>query len=210
MLRFIIADDHAIVRHGVKQILNEGLENVEIAEAQNADEAMALVRRGVWDLLILDVTMPGRSGLEVLQEVKSYSPPSRILVLSMHPEDQLAQRVLKAGASGYLTKDSAPEELIAAVRKILDGGKYVSASLAERLVADLQGGVQGPAHEELSNREYEVMRHIASGKTVSQIAEILSLSVKTISTYRTRILQKMGMQTNAELTHHAVRNHLVE
>ncbi len=209
-MRFIVTDDHAIVRHGIKQILTEGLENVEIGEAQNADEAMALVRQGGWDLLILDITMPGRSGLEIIQEVRNCPVVLPILVLSMHPEDQLAQRVLQAGAAGYLTKDSAPEELVIAVRKILSGGNYVSPSLAERLVCNLQRGNREQAHESLSNREYEVMRLIASGKTVSQIGGILSLSVKTISTYRTRVLLKMGMHTNAELTHHAVRHQLVE
>jgi DNA-binding NarL/FixJ family response regulator len=210
MLRLIITDDHAIVRHGIKQILNEGLENAEIAEAQNADEAMHLVRQGGWNLIVLDISMPGRSGLEVIQEIRNCTLPPRILVLSMHPEDQLAHRVLKAGVDGYLTKDSAPEELITAVRKILGGGKYISPAFAEKMVSKLQSGAGEQPHDTLSNREYEVMCLIASGKTVSQIAEMLSLSVKTISTYRTRILEKMGMQTNAELTHHAVRHQLVE
>lgn len=209
MLRIIVADDHDFVRRGIKQLLQEEWEGAEIAEAQNADEVMVLVRSGVWDLLVLDITMPGRSGLEILPEVRDYQPQLLTLVVSMHPEAQLAQRALKLGASGYLTKDSAAEELIDGVRKILSGGKYLSNSVVERLVYDLQGGV-GLAHEQLSNREYEVMCLIASGKTVSQIAQILSLSVKTISTYRARILEKMGMHTNAELTYYAIRNGLVD
>jgi len=210
MLRFIVADDHAVVRQGIRQILNEGMENITIVEACNADEVTHWIRKGTWDLLILDIAMPGRSGLEVLQELRGITTPPRVLVLSMYPEDQMAQRVLKAGVDGYLTKDSAPDQLIAAVRKILSGGKYISPTYAEQMVTDLQKGTHGSPHGALSDREYEVMRLIASGKTVTQIGEILSLSVKTISTYRTRILEKMGMETNAELTHYAVRNHLTD
>jgi DNA-binding NarL/FixJ family response regulator len=210
LLRFIVADDHAVVRQGIRQILNEGIENVTITEARNADEVMQWIRQGSWDLLILDISMPGRSGLDVLQEIRGCTLPPRILVLSMYSEDQMAQRVLKAGVDGYLTKDSAPEELITAVRRILSGGKYISPAFAELMVANMQKGVHEFPHSTLSDREYEVMRLIASGKTVSQIGEILSLSVKTISTYRTRILEKMGMETNAELIHYAVRHHLTD
>lgn len=210
MLRILIADDHAVVRHGIKQILREELDIDFIAEARNAEEAMEMILRERFDILILDISMPGRSGLELIKEAQSSCPQLPILVLSMHPEDQLALRILKAGASGYLTKDSAPEELVSAVRKILSGGRYVSAALAERMVLDMQGCAPPQAHEILSDREYEVMRQIASGNTVSEIARILSLSVKTVSTYRTRVLLKMGMNTNAELTHYAVRNRLVD
>ncbi|HLK60022.1 MAG TPA: response regulator transcription factor [Chthonomonadaceae bacterium] len=210
MLKFIVADDHAVVRQGIKQILSAKMENVTVVEAQSANEVMLLIQQRGWDLLILDIGMPGRSGLEVLNEIRSNTSPPPILVLSMYPEDQMAQRVLKAGADGYLTKDSAPEALVLAVRKILSGGKYVSSSFAERIVSNMQKGIPEQPHNALSNREYEVMRLIALGKTVSQVAQQLSLSVKTVSTYRARILNKMGMETNAELIHYAVRNGLMD
>lgn len=210
MTRILIADDHAIVRRGVKQILEEepGLE-VQ-GEAQTAEELLEQLRKQRWDLIILDISMPGRSGLDVLGEIRHDFPALPILILSMHSEDQYALRVLKAGASGYLNKQSAPEELIHAVRKILAGGRYISETLADRLVAGFDGPVEQAAHEKLSDREYQVMLLIASGKTISEIAAILSLSIKTVSTYRSRILMKMDLKNNAELTYYAMHNGLVE
>lgn len=210
MLRFVIVDDHAIVRHGVKQILADELEVEQIAEAGNAEDALKIILSAPWDMVILDMTLPGRSGLELLRDIRDVRPELPVLVLSMHPEDQLALRVIKAGASGYQTKDTAPEELVNAVKRILAGGKYVSAAVAERMVLELQGRGGRLPHENLSDREFEVMRLIATGKTVSDIADTLSLSVKTVSTYRTRILQKLALRTNADLTQYAIKNELID
>ena len=210
MIRILIADDHPIVRKGLKQILSEESDMGVFGEAQNSQELLELVRKQDWDIVILDITMPGRGGIDVLKELKHERPKLPALMLSVHPEDQYAVRALKAHASGYMTKDSAPEELVKAIRKILRGGKYISSTLAEKLVFDLETETEKPLHETLSDREYQVLLMIASGKTVSEIAEELSLSVKTIDTYRTRILEKMKMRTNAELTHYAIKNKLVE
>jgi two-component system, NarL family, invasion response regulator UvrY len=198
------------VRHGLRRILADEFQKAEFGEAGNAQEALTLAWQNKWDVVILDITMPGRSGLEVLKEIKRSKPKLPILVLSMHPEDQFAVRVLKTGASGYMTKESAPEELVGAVRKVIAGGRYVSAALAEKMASYLSVDAQQPPHERLSDREFLILRLIASGKTVGEIAKELSLSVKTISTYRTRTLEKMGMRTNAELTHYAIQNQLVE
>jgi DNA-binding NarL/FixJ family response regulator len=206
----LIVDDHAVVRAGLKQILADAFAGAEIDEAGNADEALGKVLKKEYSLVILDISMPGRSGLEVLRDLKYQKPNMPVLVLSVHPEDQMGIRLLKAGASGYLNKDSAPEELVKAVTKVLEGGRYVSAALAERLVLDIQTDSGKPPHEMLSDREFEVLCAIARGKAVSEIARDLSLSVKTVSTYRTRILEKMQMRTNAELTHYAVRQGLVD
>jgi DNA-binding NarL/FixJ family response regulator len=208
--RVLIADDHAILRRGLKEILARELEGITCGDAENAEQVLAQINREDWDLVILDLTMPGRSGLDVLKDLKAIRPRLPVLVLSMHPEDQYGKRVLKAGASGYLNKESAPEELIRAVRKILSGGRYVSPALAETLASDLSGDSGRPAHESLSDREFDVLRRIGSGKTVGQIAEELHLSVPTVSTYRARILEKMNMSTTAELMHYALSNHLVE
>lgn len=197
------------MRHGLKQILADDLRGADFGEAKTGQEALDKVWKEKWDVVILDVTMPGRGGLEVLREIKKSRPKLPVLVLSMHPEDQFAVRVLKAGASGYMTKESAPEELVGAIRKVVSGGRHVSPALAELMAAYLTLDVRKPAHELLSNREFQVMRQIASGKTVSEIARELSLSVRTISTYRARILEKMGLKTNAELTHYAFQNQLV-
>ncbi|HCJ66374.1 MAG TPA: DNA-binding response regulator [Elusimicrobia bacterium] len=210
MLRVLIADDHAVVRQGLKQILREEFPQGIYGESENAQEVLRQVREQDWDIVILDVTLGNRSGLEVLAEIKTMCPKLPVLVLSMHPEDQYGVRMLKSGADGYLTKESAPEEIVKAIRKILAGGKYVSPSLAERLVLELENNTNKLPHEKLSDREYQVMLMIASGKTVTEIAEVVHLSVKTISTYRERILEKMGMKNNAELIHYAVKNHLVE
>ena len=209
MIRILIADDHAIVRRGLKQIVSEQADMIVASEAENAREVLDLVRTQEWDVVVLDINMPGRNGLEVLKELKRENPKLTVLILSIHPEDQYGVRVLKAGASGYLTKDSAPDELVLAIRKVHRGGKYISASLAETLVYELVAQTDRPRHETLSDREYQVMTMIASGKTVGEIGEELSLSVKTISTYRTRVLGKMNMRTNAELTQYAIQNQLL-
>jgi two-component system invasion response regulator UvrY len=210
-MRVLIVDDHAVVRRGLQQILEDEYKSVEFGEARNSGEALEAVRTAHWDVVILDLSMPGRSGLDALKEIKKEKPSLPILVLSMYPEDQFATRVLKAGASGYMTKETAPDELITAINKVYAGGKYVSPSLAEMLAHDLEkdAGDQ-PLHARLSDREYEVMMRIASGRTVSEIAAELSLSVKTVSTYRARILEKVGMRTNAELTHYAITHGLVK
>ena len=210
MTRVLLADDHAIVRGGLKEILIRRLEGAECGEAENAEQVLTQVREHRWDLLILDITMPGRSGLDILADVKLLRPELPVLVLSMLPEDQFAKRVLKAGASGYLKKESAPEELIQAIRKVLSGGRYVSPTLAERLALDLQGNVDRPLHEALSPREFEILVMLGSGKAVGQIAEQLHLSGTTVSTHRARILEKMNMTTTAQLIRYAVRNHLAD
>jgi len=208
--RILIADDHAVLRSGLKEILMRDLDGVTWGEAENGQQVLDQVQSHDWDLLILDISMPGRGGLDVLSDLKGLRPKLPVLVLSMYPEDQYGRRVLKAGASGYLNKDSAPEELIKAVRKLLSGGRYVSPALAETLASDLSHDTGRPPHESLSDREFEVLRRIASGKTVGQIAEALHLSVATVSTYRARILEKMSLSTTAELMHYALRNHLVD
>lgn len=209
MLRILIADDHTVVREGLKQILAEMSEKVITDEAGNGQEVLHKVWNNEYDIVLLDISMPGRSGLEILKQLKSDKPYLKILILSMHPEEQYAVRALKAGAAGYLTKESTPNELIGAIEKISAGKKYVSSSLAETLACHLETTFGKPLHETLSDREFEVMRMIASGKTVKEIAEELSLSIKTISTYRTRILEKMNMKNNAQLTHYTIQNKLV-
>ena len=208
-MKILIADDHAIVRHGLKQILADEFKRASFAEARNGQEVLDTVWKQNYDVVVLDITMPGRSGLEVLKEIKKAKPRLPVLVLSMHPEDQFAMRVLESGASGYMTKESAPAELVGAVKKIMAGGRHISTSVAELMASYITMDSSRPSHEQLSNREFQVMRMIASGKTVSEIARMLSLSVRTISTYRARILEKMGMKTNAELTHYAFQHSLV-
>jgi two-component system invasion response regulator UvrY len=210
MMRVLIVDDHAILRRGLIEILRREFKDAVCGEAGNAEQVLAQVQGHGWDLVILDIGMPGRSGVDVLADLKRLRPKLPVLVLSWHLEDQYAKRVLKAGASGYLNKDSAPEELIKAVRKVLAGGRYVSPALAEVLALDLSRGADQPLHARLSDRELEVLRLIASGKTVSQVAEVLHLSVTTVSTYRARILEKMSMTTTAELMNYALRNHLAD
>jgi DNA-binding NarL/FixJ family response regulator len=210
MIRVLIADDHAVVRQGLKQILQDTREMVVAGEALNGQEVLEKVRTEAWDVVVLDIAMPGRSGLDILKELKSERPKLPVLVLSMYAEDQFAVRVLRAGASGYLTKDSAPDELVKAVRKVVSGGRYVSPFLAEKLAFEINTDSSQLPHETLSDREFQVLRLIATGKTVKEIAAELSLSVKTISTYRARIRQKMNLTTNAELIHYAIRNRLIE
>lgn len=210
MLRIFIADDHPIVRQGLKQMITETQDMVVANEASNGQELLNKIKEGDYDVVVLDITMPGRDGVDVLRELKNERPRLPVLMLSIHPEEQYALRALKAGASGYLTKESAPDELVAAIRKVSRGGKYVSPALAEKLAFELETGRDQAPHEALSNREYQVMCMIASGKTVMEIAQELSLSEKTISTYRTRILEKMIMKNNAQLTHYAIKNQLVD
>jgi two-component system invasion response regulator UvrY len=210
VIRILIADDHAIVRGGLKEILVRQLKDVILGEAGDAQQALARLESGVWDLLILDITLPGRSGLDLLADLKQQKPEMPVLVLSMHPEDQYGKRVLQAGASGYMNKEAAPEDLVKAIRKILSGGVYVSTALAEKLASDLSRGSGRPLHELLSAREFEVMRMLASGKGITQIAEELRLGATTVSTYRARILEKMGMASTAELMRYAIDNRLVD
>jgi two-component system invasion response regulator UvrY len=209
LVRILIADDHPVVRRGLRRILEDEAGMEIVGEAQNAQEALDLVGDKKCDVLVLDIEMPGRSGLDVLKELKKRQPKLPVLVLSIHPAEQFAVRVLKAGGVGYLTKESAPEELIKAIRAVQGGGKYISASVAEELANELERPAGKAPHETLSDREFEVLQMVASGKTVSQIAKELSFSVKTISTYRARVLAKMGMKTNAELTHYAIENKIV-
>jgi two-component system invasion response regulator UvrY len=210
MVRILIVDDHPIVRHGLKQLIAKTSDMVVVDEASNGFEATSKVGAGGCDVILLDISMPGLSGLDIIGQLKKQSPEVAVLVLSMHSEEQYAVRALRAGASGYLTKQSAPDELLVAIRKVAAGGKYVSSSLAERLASDLGIGAGKLPHETLSNREYQVMLMIAEGKTVAEIAEALSLSVQTISTYRSRILQKTQMKNNVELANYAIRNHLLD
>ena len=209
MIRVLIADDHTVVRRGLAQIISETPDIEVVAEAGSGDEIIECVRKEAFDAIVMDLNMPGRSGLEVLRQLNAEQPELPVLVLSMHDENQYAVRVLRAGASGYLTKESAPDKLISAIRRVASGGKYMSPAVAEALLERLDSRAEGPLHEALSDREFQVMRLLASGKTATEISEILSLSVKTVSTYRARVLEKMHMKTNAELTHYAIKNNLV-
>jgi two-component system, NarL family, invasion response regulator UvrY len=209
MLRVLIADDHAVVRRGLRQVLADESDIKVIGEAQNSQELLALARRNPCDLIVLDISMPGRNGLDALKELRKEFPKTPILVLSMYPEDQYAVQAFRAGASGYLTKESAPEELVLAIRKVVRGGRYVSATLAEKLALDLSAKRNGALHETLSAREFQILCMIGSGKSVTAIADELALSVKTIGTYRARILEKMEMRNNAELIRYAIQNQLV-
>jgi two-component system, NarL family, invasion response regulator UvrY len=208
-MRVLIADDHTVVRVGIKEILREALGKVEFGEAETAEQALEHAWKEHWAAVILDVTMPGRSGIDILEEIKRERPRLPVLILSVHPEEQFARRALKAGASGYLTKDALAEELVRAVRKVLAGGRYVSASLAEKLASDLTQASDRPRHEDLSNREFQILRMIAAGRSTKEIAHELSLSVKTVSTYRARILLKLDLSTNAEIIRYALQHRLV-
>ena len=210
MIRVLVADDHAVVRRGVVQILAESPHIVVAGEAATGGQVLQAVRENDYDIILLDIAMPGGSGLEVLKQLGSLDPNVRVLILSMYPEKQYAVRALKAGAAGYLTKDSAPDELIEAIDRISQGGKYITRSLAQELAGELGGKAGQDPHEALSDREYQVMRLLAAGKNVTEIAAQLSLSVKTVSTYRTRILEKLDLKTTAELMRYALERGLDE
>ena len=210
MIKIIIADDHPIVRAGMKQIISEASDMKVADEAGDGRQLLHKIRTENFDVVILDITMPHIDGLDVLKQLKIEKPKMPVIILSIHPESQYALRVLKAGASGYVSKTSAPDELINAIRKVNRGGKYISASVAEKLAFQLEADFEEMPHEALSDREYQVLCMLASGKTVTEIADELALSVKTVSTYRSRILEKMSMKNNAELIHYAVQNKLVD
>jgi DNA-binding NarL/FixJ family response regulator len=210
MLKLLLVDDHELIRAGLKQVLHTSLGNITVGEAKNADEAMSLLHKQKWDMVITDITMPGRSGLDLLMDFKSARPEMPVLVLSVLSEDEIAMRVLKSGAAGFVHKEASGEELVKAVRKVLTGGKYVSTTLAEKLALQITAPPTEQPHKKLSDREYVVMTMLASGTTLTQIGRILSLSIKTISTYRSRILQKMKLANNAELTRYALKHGLVE
>jgi two-component system invasion response regulator UvrY len=209
MRRFLIADDHSVVRKGLKQIIFEAFPSALIEEVTNAEDLLKKAILEEWDVVISDISMPGRSGLEILQQVRLDRPKLPILILSVHPEDQYAIRVLKAGASGYLNKDSAPEELVKAINQLLLGKRYITPSIAEKLADTLDRDSAKLPHEYLSDREFEVCKLLAAGKSVSEIAEKIFLSVTTVSTYRARIMTKMGLKTNADLTLYAIENKLL-
>jgi DNA-binding NarL/FixJ family response regulator len=209
MMRILIVDDHAILRRGLRELLSNEFRGAAFGEASNARQALEKLREKEWDVALLDITLPGKNGLDLLKELRTEWPRLPVLVLSAHPEDQFAVRVLKAGAGGYMTKESAPEELAKAVRKVLAGGRYVSPELAEKLALGVKKDFMRTPHETLSDREYVVMSRIASGKTVTEIAGELSLSPKTVSTYRARVLEKLSVKNSAEIVQYAIRNGLV-
>jgi two-component system, NarL family, invasion response regulator UvrY len=210
MIRILIADDHEVVRRGLKDILAEEFDKLRIGEATQANEILDAVRKQEWDVVLLDINLPGRSGLDVLEELRRLFPRLPVVVLSAFPEADYALRAFKLGAAGYVNKQSASDELLVALRKALAGGKYVTSSLAEKLAANLAGEVSSEPHESLSNRELQVLRMIAGGKTIKEIAAELFLSDKTVGTYRTRLSEKMGLGTNVELTRYALQHRLVD
>ena len=210
MVRLLIVDDHPLVRRGIVEVLAEAFPGGTIVEASDEAETLSALFDGTWDLVVLDLSLPGRTGLDVLKEIRSARPRLPVLILSTYPEEQFAARALRGGASGYLNKGTPPEVLVSAVRKVLAGGKYISVSMGESLADDLGHDFSKPLHECLSDREYDVMLRIGSGKSVGEIAEEIHLSVKTISTYRARILQKMHMKNNADLTQYCMRGELVD
>lgn len=209
MLRILIADDHGVVRKGLRQILLDEFPAAEIGEVVDAEELIKNVMAAPWDLVVSDLSMPGRSGLDALQQIKLSYPDLPVLILSIHPEEQYAIRALKSGASGYLSKDTAPDELVKAVKKILLGKKYISQAIAEKLASNFSSDIAAQLHETLSDREFDVMKLLANGKSVSEIAEMLSLSVTTVSTYRARVMVKMSLRSNSDLTKYAIENKLV-
>ena len=208
-MKILIGDDHSVVRRGLKMIILEAYPNAMIEEATDGAEVLQLLNKANWDIIISDISMPGRSGVEIIKLVKEQAPKIPILILSVHAAEQYAVRTLKAGASGYLTKESAPEELVKAIKQIVSGRRYITPDIADLLVDQHTKNDSDEPHKQLSNREFEVMKMIASGKKISDIAEILFLSINTISTYRTRILEKMGLASNAELTRYALTNNLI-
>jgi len=210
LIRVLIVDDHAIVRQGLQRILDEA-KGIEVGgEASNGLEAMKKIRSGKWDVVLLDISMPEKNGIDTLKQIIDENKDAKVLILSMYSEDQYAVRLMKAGASGYLTKDAAPEQLVEAIRKVVAGKKHISPTLAELLLQECNHSSEKPSHEILSDREYQVLRMLGTGKNVSEIAAILSLSVKTISTYRAHILAKMKLKNNAELTYYVMQNNLMQ
>jgi two-component system invasion response regulator UvrY len=209
-MKLLVVDDHEIVRKGLKQIIADMPGAQSVDEASNGQEALDRVGKQDYDMVLMDISMPGRSGIDVVQELKARKPKLPVLILTMHPEEQYAMRALRAGASGYLTKESASEELITAIRKVSLGGRYVSSALAEKLAFRTHIGDQEPLHAALSNREFSVFCMLASGKPIKAISDELSLSAKTVSTYRARVLKKMNLSNNAELTHYAIKNNILE
>ena len=210
MIRVVIADDHTIVREGLKQLLSAAGDFEIVGEARDGHEALALVRAHDFDVLLVDLSMPGKGGMELIRQVKGEKPKLRILVLSMHAEHQYAVRAIKAGASGYLTKDSAAKELVSALRKVAAGGALISAEVAEQLARSAMPHAEGPPHASLSDREYQVFQLLVAGRSVSDIAEELNLSVKTVSTHKARLLEKMGLSNQAGLIHYAIRHGLAD
>ena len=210
MIRLVLADDHTIVREGLKQLLIAAGDLAVVGEAQNGHEVMERVRELDFDLLLLDMSMPGKSGIELIKQVRAEKPKLRILVLSMHEEHQYAVRAIRAGAAGYLTKESATRQLVDAIRKVASGGAFISAEVAQQLALGAMPDAKGPLHGTLSDREFQVFKLIAEGKSVSDIAERLNLSVKTVSTHKSNILQKMNMSTQAELIRYAINERLVD
>lgn len=209
-IKILIADDHAIVREGLKQIVAEEKDILVAGEAENSEQLMVLLEKEKWSLIVLDINMPGKSGLEALKDIKLLYPDLPVLILSMFSEDQYGIRAIKAGASGYLKKVSAPTELVTAIRKIFSGGKFINESLAERLADKIGDTSKASLHENLSDREYQIMCNIALGKSAEEIAQELSISINTVYTYRNRILDKMSMKSNVELTQYVLSNKLVE
>ena len=209
-MKIVIVDDHELVREGLKKVLLKESGIQLVGEASNAMELFKLLEETEVDLVVLDITMPGRSGLDIISEIKNLNDKIRILILSMHPEERFALRALKAGASGYLSKEAAARELVSAIRKIMSGGKYISAALADHLVSNLDKELGKLPHETLSNREFEIFRLIAKGKSVGQIAEELILSVNTITSYRSRMMEKMNFSSNAEIVRYAIEHNLIE
>jgi DNA-binding NarL/FixJ family response regulator len=209
-LRFLLVDDHSLLRRGLRELLSEEFPGAEFGEAGTGPQAIELAQREPWTLIVLDLSIPGRDGLDVLDQLQLMCPDVHVLVLSVHDERQYAMRALRAGASGYVTKESAPDELARAIRKVLTGGRYVSPALAEKLADQLAGGGEGAPHELLSNRELQVLKLIAVGRSVKEIGIELSLSEKTISTYRTRILEKMNLKSSAEIMRYALKAGLVD
>lgn len=210
MIKILLADDHPIIIKGLKQIIEEEDDMKVTGEAKNGNEALELMRKNDYDIAILDITMPKKTGVEVIEEMKYLKKKIPVLVLSVHPEDQFAMRILKTGAKGYMTKESAPEHIVEAIKKIVNGGKYISPALAEKILSDMNSDRDEAPHETLSNREFQIIIMIASGKTLKEIAKELNLNIKTISTYRQRILEKMNMTSNAELTRYVLDNKLME
>lgn len=208
MIRVLIADDHAIVRQGLKQIVEESGEMRVVAEAANGADALYKMREIACDVVLLDISMPGKSGIEVLKQIKEEKPKLPVLILSIYPEDQYAVRLIKSGAAGYMTKETAPMEVVEAVRRVASGKKYISPTVAEMLANDIRAPEEKRPHEILSNREYQIFLLFASAKTATEIADTLALSIKTVSTHRSRILEKMHMHNNAELMHYAIENNL--